>query len=257
MKSISVYFFLFALVLVAPFGVFAQDQAEDAPAHAAQSEEAKSLALQVREGLQDFTKDLNRSEKRHFGVIYGNYNLIKVVEKIREDVGDAVDQCGEQNPEIKEEADARYKTWTDAIDPVLQDAEANVGNMIVAQEYARPRKFDTFFKLVEKARDAHDKDVGKVPVTTLEACQTMIEKMDDTQENLTNLLTETLVSLPHALEEERQKEAEERAAQEQAAREKAEKEAEERKAAEEAEEDDAEDAEDAEDDADTPENDSE
>ena len=233
MKLFSLYFALFVLTVFIPLSVLAQDEAEDAPAHAAQSDEAKSLAMQVREGIEEFTKDLNRSEKRHFGVIYGNYNLIKVVERIREDVGNAVDACGDENPDIKEEAETRYKAWTEAIDPVLKDAEANVGNMIVAQEYARPRKFDTFFKLVEKARNAHDKDVEKVPVTTLEACQTMIEKMDDTQENLTELLTDTLVSLPHALEAERQKEAEEKAAQEQAEREKAEKEAAEQKAAEE------------------------
>lgn len=214
MKS---YLFLTALVM----GVFAfpavpmaqEAETETAePADAGVSEKTRSAMVKVMEAAKAFSDDLTPEQKRHFGVLYGNYNLLKVVETVREDLGSAMEACGEENPDIKEKADVRYEAWTEAVDPVLEDAKANVANMIVAQDYARPREFDQFFKLVDEARAQHGKDVKKVPVTTLEACETMISKMDETQPNMIKLLKATLVSLPLALQEEKKK-ADEEAAQ--------------------------------------------
>ena len=212
------YIFLSALVMgVFVFPAVSMSQEADAeaeavePSDAAVSEKTRSAMIEVREAAQRFVEDLTPEQERHFGVLYGNYNLIKVVKTVRDDLGNAMDSCGEENPDIKEEASTRYDEWTEAIDPVLEDAEANVANMIVAQDYARPREFDQFFKLVDKARDQNSQDVQKVPVTSLEACQTMISKMDETQPNMIELLNATLVSLPKALQEEKQK-AEEEAA---------------------------------------------
>lgn len=224
--------FLSALVL----GVFAFQSpimAEDAegekPADASVSEKTQSATMKVVEAAKEFTAELNEEDERHFGVLYGNYNLIKIVGIVREDLGEAMEACGEANPDIKDEANTRYKEWTVAIDPVIKDAEANVANMILAQDYAKPRKFDNFFKLVDQARNQHSKDVEKVPVTTLEACEKMISKMDETQPKMIELLEATLVSLPMAIQAEKE-EAARKAAEEEAAR-KAEEEA---KAAEEA-----------------------
>lgn len=228
---------LSALVMgasIVPTPSFAQDSEGEliAPSDAVQSEKSKTAMNKVMEEADSIMEGLNSSQTRHFNILYGNYNLIKVVETIRDDLGNAIDACGEENPDIEEKADTRYDEWTGAVDPVLKEAKANVGNMIVAQDYAQPREIDKFFKLVDKARDQHGQDVEKVPVTTLEACETMVKKMDETQPNMIELLEATLISLPLAIQAERQKEMEEQKAAEEAA-----KAAEEEKQAEEAAED--------------------
>ncbi len=230
--------FLSALIIGASFiptPSFAQESDAEMmePSEAVQSDKSKSAMNKVMAEANAIMEGLSTSQARHFNIMYGNYNLIKVVETIREDLGNAIESCGEANPDIKEEADARYEEWTGAVDPVLKEANGNVANMIVAQDYARPREIDKFFKLVDNARSQHGKDVEKVPVTSLEACQTMVKKMDDTQPNMIELLEATLISLPLAIEAEREKERAELKAAEEAEAAKA---AEEEQAAEDAEE---------------------
>lgn len=209
--------------------------AEDAEA----TEEKKNSVIAAAE---DFMKDLNRRERRHFSVLYGNYNMTKVVETVQGDVGLAVDKCGEDNPDMKEKLKTRYKDWKAAIKPVLTEAGANVNNMVFAQEYAKPAEIRKFFKLIDKTREEHEKQIEKIPVTTPEACQHLLEKMDETQENLIHLLEATLISLPQALQAEdeeaiaKEKEKAEKEAAKQAEKEAKEKAKAEAKAAKEKEE---------------------
>jgi len=189
MKTLSL---LLALVIlgVAPLPAFAQDdKAGDA--------EPKN---EVLEAAREFMKDLDEPSQRHFSVFHGNYNLIKVVETVRESVDEAVDGCGDANPDMKDALETRFDEWKDAVKPVLEDADANVKNMILAQDYAKPKDLRKFMKMIDKARKKQSKDVKKVAVVTPEACQNLLEKMDDTQPNMIKLLQATLVSLPQSMQ---------------------------------------------------------
>ncbi len=212
MKSLYLFFALLVGLSFVPQSSFAQDAeapAEAEDADAGMSEPTQKATNKVLEDVRAFADNLSDQNKRHFSVVYGNYNLIHVVKTVREDLGNAMEVCEEKNPELEGRATARYLEWTQAVDPVIKQAEANVGNMIIAQDYARPREFDQFFKKIDDAREQHAKDVKKVPVDSLEGCQGMIDKMDETQPNMIKLLNATLVSLPKAIQEEKmQKEKE-------------------------------------------------
>lgn len=156
-------------------------------------EEARNKVLDAAE---DFTKDMDKVSARHFNVLYGNYNLVKVVETVKDDVGAAVKACGEANPDKKDPLNARYDEWKKAVEPVLKEAEGNVDNMVVAQDYADPRDIRNFLRMVDKTREEQAKEVEKVPVTSPEACDSLLNKMDGSQEQMVKLLQMTLVSLP-------------------------------------------------------------
>ena len=189
-------------------------------------EKDQAARADILNKASEFAKDLDKAESRHFGVMYGNYNMISVVNTVRDHVEEAVDACGDENPDMKEALDTRFDEWEAAVDPVIEEAEANISNMVLAQEYAKPRELRGFFKDIDRARKDRNKAVKKTPVTSVEACESLLKKMDATQDNMVQLLQQTLVTLPQQIQIETEKAAEEKA-EEKAAEEEAAKKAEE------------------------------
>lgn len=200
--------------------------------HAADDEkvEKDEQFMSVHDRIKDLMKDFDELSEQHFYALYGSYNMIQVVEGVRGQVSGAVEKCIDANPDMKEALDTRYKEWDDALEPIVEDANANVDNMIAAQDYTKPRKIKKLLKYTDKMREEKSENLKKFPVTTPEACEYLRVKMDETQENLTALLQSTLVSLPQAMTHDI---ANEKAKQEEAARVAAEKEAAEKAKAEE------------------------
>lgn len=158
------------------------------------AEQHKEAAKKASEAVNEIGKDLKGDDARHFFMLYNNYNLLATVKMVQSDVGNAVTSCGEKNPDLKSKMDERFTTWNKAIGDVVTEAQGNVGNMISAQEYSEPGKIKNAFKLLDEAREASNKYIDKQPVTTEDACNHLLTKMDSTQKNLTELLRRTLMS---------------------------------------------------------------
>ena len=186
--------FLFSLICaVFSFGFVQAGSAEETDA----AEVEKPMT--VYEEIEAFTKELDEPSQQHFYALYGSYNLIKVVEDVQNQVGKAIDKCADANPDMKDALKTRHKDWTKAIKPIMKEANANVDNMIIAQEYAKKKEVKRILKLNDELRENKAGDVDKFPVTTPEACEYLRVKMDETEANLTELLRSTLVSLPQSL----------------------------------------------------------
>lgn len=163
---------------------------KDVQEHQKASEEVFKLTREIAEKLSP-------EEQKHFFVLYTNYNIIGTVKSVRDDsVGSTVKACGEKNPEMKEKMDARFAEWDAAVTPILKEAEANINNMVIAQEYAKPAQIKKIFKGLDKTRTLGNKLVDRIPVTSKEGCEHLLETMDDTQANFLRLLQGTLVSVP-------------------------------------------------------------
>ncbi len=160
--------------------------------HQKASEEVFKLTKTIAESL-------GPEEQKHFFVLYNNYNLIGTVKMVKEDVGNAVKSCGENNPDMKEGLDKRFTEWDAAVSPVIKDADANITNMVAAQDYAKSADIKKIFKGLDKTRKMANKQIDKTPVTTKDACEYLQEKMTDTQENFIRLLQSTLMSVPQLL----------------------------------------------------------
>lgn len=143
--------------------------------------------------IEELTKGLSEREQQHFYLVYNNYNLIQTVQMVQGDVETAVKECGKNNPEMKEAMDERYAEWSAAINPVMDDADANVDKMVETQEYAPPKQIKKIMKALDKTRKETSKQIEKIPVTTPEACDYLRNKMSETQDSMLGLLKTTLV----------------------------------------------------------------
>lgn len=154
----------------------------------------------LNKAVADLTMPLDGTKRAHFFMLYNNHNLISTVKRVKGDVSNAIDSCSKENPDMETALRDRYAQWQEAVDEQLTSAEANVENMIIAQNYAEEKDIRSITKQADDLREETMRQVERVPVTTKEACDYLLNKMDETQANLVKLLKSTLVTLPKAME---------------------------------------------------------
>ena len=131
---------------------------------------------------------------------YTSYNLIETVKIVQRDVSNAVDGCGNENPDMKNLMTQRFSAWNDAVNPVLEEASGHLDNMVIVQDYADPKDLRAIFTSADRAREHTNARIDKIPVTTKEACEFLLSKMDETQASMVALLRSTLISVPQVFE---------------------------------------------------------
>ncbi len=169
-------------------GTAAEEKAEDENAPAAQ----------MRAAIKGLVENLKPEEMQHFSSIYSNYNMVNTVKTVRRDVTDAIKACGDNNPDMKVGLDSRFEIWGAAVEPVIKESDANINNMVFAQDYAKKEEFKNIFNLIDQTRDYTASKFEKVPVTTPEACNFLLGNMDETQSSMLSLLRAGLVSYPQS-----------------------------------------------------------
>lgn len=172
---------------------------EDIKAYEKMRDEQKKSTSKVNELIQKMYMKLDMQEQQHFFLAYTNYNMLSTVKMVQSDVSRAIEACGKNNPDMKKQLDARYKTWDGAISPVLKEAEDNISNMVMAQDYANQDDMKALFAALDETRTKTNSQIDKIPVTTPQACTYLLNKMDETQGQMTSLLNATLVSYPRSL----------------------------------------------------------
>lgn len=175
----------------------AKEQAEEMPPLKAPSPAVKKL----NEAVAGITQPLDGKNRAHFYMMYNNHNLISTVKRVKGDVSNAIDACSKENPEMENDLRERYGVWQTAVDEQLEAAQASVDNMIIAQDYVDEKKVHDVMKQADDLREETLRQTERIPVTSKEACEYLLNKMDETQKNLVTLLRSTLVSVPQAMEE--------------------------------------------------------
>ncbi len=169
---------------------------DEIPEVSTEMEAHRKQSEKVFTQIKEIAKDLDPQEKKHFHRIYETHNIVGAVSMVQADVGKTIEGCGQENPDMKETLDKRYKLWSDAIGEVKKESAVNVDNMIAAQDYAKPAAIRKIMKGLDKTRELASKQIEKKHLTTKDACEHLLETMDDTQEKFISLLRATLVSMP-------------------------------------------------------------
>ncbi|MCK5384461.1 MAG: hypothetical protein KAJ29_02715 [Alphaproteobacteria bacterium] len=182
---------------------YAQEEKNSAPSETESAidegdEKAAALAKLQLEALngqiRNVSKALDQSEMTHFGIIYSNYTIYSMVKAVRDDVGLAVDACIKNNPDMEELLSKRWMEWTNSVDANMKESLANIKAMTMAQDYASQDNMTRIFGLVDATREANSSRFEKLPVSTPEACEFMISKMDETQDSMNMMLIATIKS---------------------------------------------------------------
>ncbi len=134
---------------------------------------------------------LNEEQVNHMAVIKESSGMIRAVRIVRTDVSKAVESCGKENESIKAEMDERFKGWNQAVTPVLEGHEKAMDESIMHEgRFKDPEQIKSYISLIDEAAKHAESKIEKIPVTTEEACQSLLKSMDRTQEKLVDLLKE-------------------------------------------------------------------
>lgn len=145
------------------------------------------------------TSKLDKGQASHFFVMYSNYSIISLVNNVEKDIGEAIQKCGDANKDLKTKYDARFATWKSTVSGARQEALKNVDSMVAAQDYITKAEMDDIFGMIDKTRLEADTRFQRIPVSTPEACEFMLTKMDETEKTMDQLLRATLASYPNVL----------------------------------------------------------
>lgn len=197
---------LLSFLILSAFPVLAEDPAPEAApeVNIKAAEEFKDKAEDLKKDLQDrlaaLEEGLDEKQKRHFGIIYNNHNLIETVKTVRGDVEKAVNACSKNNADLSDKMTKRFEDWKTAVNTKLTEAEGLTQSMIFAQDYASSDEMKDALAAADTMR-AHSQTIyDKVPVTSKEACEFLFEKMVETQDNMISLLGTTLISVPQEMQ---------------------------------------------------------
>lgn len=159
--------------------------------------QAQEDALQDR--MSTLLQNLSQDEAGHFMILYTNYNVYSMVNAVQADLNQAVQGCIENNKDMEQELVTRYDRWKENVGTTLTEAKGNIDNMKLAQSYLSQAEVDKTFNLVDEVRAHNSSRFETIPVTTPEACEFMLSKMDETEDSMKQLLQVTLVSYPNLL----------------------------------------------------------
>ncbi|MCK5374479.1 MAG: hypothetical protein KAJ40_04280 [Alphaproteobacteria bacterium] len=160
---------------------------------------ARAQADALKGQMRSVMQSLDQGELTHFNIIQTNYTIYSLVKAVRDDVNWAVDACVENNPDMKTQLQARWDKWDKSVSENMKEAMSNINAMSMAQDYVSQDKLKRIFSLIDKTRAVNSSRFEKIPVTTPEACEFMISKMSETEDNMNMMLVSTLNSYPSVM----------------------------------------------------------
>ena len=167
---------------------------EDSP-----EQERRSNAGPKLQELEAYTANLLHGlepyQAQYIYQIRTEFGVIRSIQVARGDIENAVKSCGEENPDIKEAMQNRFNDWNDVVVPKLSVADVALKEAIQRQGFRPTVRVNMLLDHVQAAFEERDEMFKRVPVTTAEACRSLLESMDKTEESLKTLLEETISSL--------------------------------------------------------------
>ena len=191
---------LFAIILGTSGMVYAETSKKLQKAQPEASEDLQKVQSDtLKKMVTNLVPTLTRDEAGHFIAMYKNYTMYSMVKAVSADVDNAVEQCSENNKSMAEDLQERFKQWNETIGGTMKESYASINNMAISQAYIPQAELKTMFGLIDEVRSVNSSRFETAPVTTPEACEFMMSKMDETEESMGRLLKETLSSYPNLL----------------------------------------------------------
>lgn len=207
MKKLYVLFFVLLLMPVMP--AHAQDAegvteetAEQSGAEEQSREEQQDAIMErlrnnnpylekLRKASIEFIKDIPEDAVKPLFMIRESYGIIHSIHSVKRDIGNAVDQCAEANPDMAEDMNGRFEAWSDEVTPALEEQDEKLKAVIQKQAYKDPQEINEYLGLIDEAAAYADEMLDKQVVTSEEACTSLMNSMDSTEENIVELLVKT------------------------------------------------------------------
>ncbi len=135
---------------------------------------------------------LTENQTKQFAAIRSSHGVIRAVEDVRKNISEAAESCSKHNPEFAKSMQKRTGEWQGEIDPLIKDAKARLDSMVKLQDFASPMETKSYLKKIDEAVAFKSKSMKSIPITEKKECKKLLGTMDDTEDDLKELLVETL-----------------------------------------------------------------
>ena len=192
---------LFCAVSLVSSGSFVVAQEEESEKPASSADDLAAAQVDALQGkVSDTMSSLEIEDMTHFTVLYSNYTVYSMVKAVRDDVEGAIQACAENNKDMESSLFDRFGKWDKVVGDSMVEAHDNIQNLALAHTYMPQSELKTLFGLIAATREKDSSRFETTPVTTPEACDFMMSKMDETEDSMVHMLRATLISFPALLQ---------------------------------------------------------
>lgn len=169
-----------------------------------ENEEIVKKTKALRDQVSDKMRSLEYADLQHFIVMYTNYTIYSMVKAVSDDVQNAVQECKNNNRDMSDALDEKWSQWQGGVKPTMEKSYSNIENLMLAQTYMSQAEVKALFNQVDETRAENSSRFETTPVTTSQACEFMMSKMDETKVSMNSMLQSTLMSYPNLLRKNQQ-----------------------------------------------------
>lgn len=178
-----------SLVLLFNFSALAAEKVDE-------KKDSKKEVTPITEWIEAENKllaTLPIENQKVFFIMRNKHSVIRTINVVHRDIKNAVKSCGKENPDLKKEMNTRLGEWEDSVFPILKEAEKFMKLELKEQKAFYESDYKHITNLNDKAYNFSESKVEKKPVTTKEACRSLVESMDNTEDKLIGLLQSILL----------------------------------------------------------------
>ena len=136
---------------------------------------------------------LPKQGQQVFFILRNKHSVMRSIEVVKRDVRNAVQACSENNMDMADDMQTRYKEWADSIEPILDDAKEFLELELKEQTAFDVADYRRVTEMNDKAYAFSEGQVKKEIVTTPKACQGLLDSMNRTEEELIDILQDALL----------------------------------------------------------------
>ncbi len=198
--SFSFSFFALFLILSFPFFAVAEETAvseeaavaaETVPEEQSESDEdaLNPYIAPIIEEAKNISQTLGKQEIETLVHVKTNFGMLRAIRVAKADVQNATEACAKENASMADDISTRFSAWSDVLSPLIEGQEENMQKAISAR-FKDPESITNYLGMIDTAAAYAEKQIDKVPVTTLQACTALLNSMDTSEEGLSKALSE-------------------------------------------------------------------
>lgn len=172
----------------------AQPPAAADPAAAPQDQKTEPAENPSVKAVNDkaaaLAKNLSADEIKTLGQVRENFGYLRSIGIALESVEDATKQCGQKNSSMKKEMTSRHKLWAEKIAKAKAAQETSLDAALTEKNFKDPAPVKDYLDAIDAMARDSEKKIEKQVVTTPEACKSLQESMDNTEQVILKILDE-------------------------------------------------------------------
>ncbi len=154
--------------------------------------EMNELNLRLRKTAEALFTNLSTQEMKDAYQLRTLHGIIKSVESVRQDLVNSTQSCIENHPDKRAEITDSFNRWKNEINPRLEKAAVTLDKRITENKAMPESLFRKYLALIDRMAETADSKVQKDYITSKEACDFLVKKLETSRDELSGVLNDIL-----------------------------------------------------------------